>query len=582
MTNTSEQKSATRIALKTSLSLLVLSLNACSLLQKDNTVGEVPLTPLPTTEIRENKAFTEESLYALLVAELGLTRGNYTLGLESYADQARNSEDLNVTARATQIARILNNHELSLELSTLWKDLDPGNREARLILISELTHQKSFIQAIREAKDIIYAGDEAPIEEIAIKAAQAKSSELPALEQALSEIVKDHPNNQEALLGLSILQLAQNNIEQSTIHADRALAISPNDVRALFQKYRILSSTRHTDQAAATYVKIVEQQPNNFRTRSHYARLLLKVDRTEALKQYQQLLKMAPENHDIKLNIALLHQDLGQANEAKTRYENLIENNEHVDASHYWLGDIAETQEDSSLALQHYMKVQGGQRYIDAITKASSILANTESVDNALLFISSRRESSSGENKERLYVIEAETYARVGKHNHSNATYSNALNDFPKSIPILYSRAMYLASKLDIQEAEIDFRTILELEPDNTATLNALGYTLADSTNRHQEAKDIISKALTQRPDDAAILDSMGWVEFKLGNLKVAAGYLKRAFEQISDHEIGAHYGEILWSQGKKRQARRVWKKALATYPDSPILRSSMKRLGAN
>ena len=154
-----------------------------------------------------------------------------------------------------------------------------------------------------------------------------------------------------------------------------------------------------------------------------------------------------------------------------------------------------------------------------------------------------------------------------------------ALEQFPGDTNLLYTRAMLAEKRGDLNGLERDLRDIIAREPDNATALNALGYTLADRTSRYEEAKALIEQAHQLNPEDAATLDSLGWVNYRLGNLDEAERHLRAALARFPDHEVAAHLGEVLWVQGKQREAREVWASALEAKPDSPILRATIKRL---
>ena len=154
-----------------------------------------------------------------------------------------------------------------------------------------------------------------------------------------------------------------------------------------------------------------------------------------------------------------------------------------------------------------------------------------------------------------------------------------ALLQYPDDLNLLYTRAMQAEKRNDLAQMEKDLRLIIKRDPDNAMALNALGYTLSDRTTRYAEAKVLIEQAHKLNPEDPAVLDSLGWVNYRLGNLDEAERLLRQALERFPDQEVAAHLGEVLWANGKQREARQIWEKFLKEQPESPILRGTIKRL---
>jgi Flp pilus assembly protein TadD len=154
-----------------------------------------------------------------------------------------------------------------------------------------------------------------------------------------------------------------------------------------------------------------------------------------------------------------------------------------------------------------------------------------------------------------------------------------ALLQYPDDLNLLYTRAMQAEKRNDLAQMEKDLRLIIKRDPENAMALNALGYTLSDRTTRYAEAKVLIEQAHKLNPEDPAVLDSLGWVNYRLGNLDEAERLLRMALERFPDQEVAAHLGEVLWANGKQREARQIWEKFLKEQPESPILRSTIKRL---
>jgi len=175
-------------------------------------------------------------------------------------------------------------------------------------------------------------------------------------------------------------------------------------------------------------------------------------------------------------------------------------------------------------------------------------------------------------------LVEAEILEEVGRAGEAMAVFGAALSAYPDDENLLYARALS-AVKLDqIHMAEADFRRIIEIDPEHADALNALGYTLADRTDRYEEAKAHIEKAYSLKPGEPAILDSMGWINYRLGNHEVALGYLRRALELLNDGEIAAHLGEVLWAMGRRAEAWQVWEAALQEHREHDYLNEVIGR----
>jgi tetratricopeptide (TPR) repeat protein len=181
--------------------------------------------------------------------------------------------------------------------------------------------------------------------------------------------------------------------------------------------------------------------------------------------------------------------------------------------------------------------------------------------------------------KLQLVLVQAELYNQQKKYDEAISTLSNALTDFPNQKELLYTRALILEriNKLDL--AEIDLKKILAIDPNNFEALNALGYTLLNNSGRYVEAEKLLQKALDLEPNEAVIIDSFGWLQFKLGHLDQALKYLQQAYERQPENEIAAHLAEVLWVLGRKDEARTVFERAIKGSPDDEYLQDFKKRI---
>jgi tetratricopeptide (TPR) repeat protein len=178
----------------------------------------------------------------------------------------------------------------------------------------------------------------------------------------------------------------------------------------------------------------------------------------------------------------------------------------------------------------------------------------------------------------QLYLIEIESLSKQQRFDAAWQRMAEALEQFPEDLNLIYTRAMLAEKRGNLAGLEQDLRFIIEREPDNAMALNALGYTLADRTTRYAEAHELIARAYELNPDDPAILDSLGWVNYRMGNLAEAEKLLRQALERMPDHEVAAHLGEVLWVSGQQDAARKVWRQALSETPDSSVLQETLKR----
>ena len=183
------------------------------------------------------------------------------------------------------------------------------------------------------------------------------------------------------------------------------------------------------------------------------------------------------------------------------------------------------------------------------------------------------------DNSDRFYLIEAELLLQLQQLDNAEALLTEALEQNPDQANLLYARSMVNQKRGRLEPMERDLRRILTQDPDNVVALNTLGYSLADLNIRIDEAYALIQRAFALKPDDPAIMDSLGWVEFRRGNLDRALALLEQAYREYPDPEVAAHLGEVLWQLNRRSEAHKVWKEALEKDPDHPVIQRTMQRL---
>jgi tetratricopeptide (TPR) repeat protein len=289
------------------------------------------------------------------------------------------------------------------------------------------------------------------------------------------------------------------------------------------------------------------------------------------------LLKIQPDNGQVVYSLALLSLEAGELDEARKLFEKLVEMEYQTEQAYYYLGAIAEEQKKPERAMQWYSKVENGDHWLEVQIRMARLEAQSGEVDAARERLRKVRLAHPAETQ-RMYLVEGEILSQIDRDDEAYKLYSEYLENQPDDTEILYARALVAERLNRLKQAEEDFRHVLKIEPDNVRALNALGYTLADRTDRYQEALDYVQKALAQTPDDPAVIDSMGWVLYRLGRLQEARDYLQRAYDMTKDSEIAAHLGEVMWAMGDRDQARALWNTALKATPGDRVLEETVRR----
>ncbi len=529
----------------------------------------------------EDRPFTMDSLYALMVAELAISRKRYDIALGNYVQQALSTQDIGVAARATHIARGLNARQSALEMSQLWLDLEPHNKDAQLIASYELIEANHLLEAFELSAAMLKKGESPAFDSIAAKAEKGDISIVNELIDRYSSLIPEYKGESSLWLGYSILLMQAGQLEAALDAAKKAKSLDKGSIKTAFQETRVLHKMGKTAEANESLATLVKENPENIGLRARYARLIWPSSPDEAREQFKILHQQSPGDGEILYSLALVEKDLGHLDAAKARFQLLISRNQYPSEAYFHLGEIAQKQHDDALALSHYEKVGAGQSYVRAIMNATDILVAQNKRNEAVEKLKTEQKTADGAALQSLYLLEADLYQNENQFDKAEAALTAGIKKFPNSTQLIYSRAMVYAQQNLVTPAERDFKRVLELVPENAAALNALGYTLADQTDRYQEAYEYIKQAYALTPEDPAVIDSMGWVAYRLGNYEEALEKLRKAMKAFPDHEIAAHLGEVLWVTGNHEEAQRVWKQGLELNPASAIIEQTLRRLEA-
>jgi tetratricopeptide (TPR) repeat protein len=510
-----------------------------------------------------------EIVYLLLSAELAGQRGQYEIALNNYLEAAKLTQDAQVAERATQIGLYLKDTEKALTAATLWSERDPKNLSARRIAAFLLLKAGQTDKALDQLRALLAMMPDVDLENALIELVKWLDSEVPKEEGAkvMRSLVTEFPRMAELHFAYALLASTRGEYQLALQEAEKALALHPDWNRARLLQAQVMSQMGDSEAARATVQKALKSDPNNVRLRLIYSQFLAKAgDLRGAERELARILEKDSENHDARFGLATLLMEAGRDENAKKEFLALTTANKWRGQAHFYLGLIEARQNRLQNALAWFDKVQSGPLEFDAKVNSITALINLGRIAEARQRLVDVRKQFPNEAL-RLYLLEAELLSKTKDYEAAFDLLTGALEEMPDQMELLYSRAL-IAEQLDrVDVLETDLRTVLEKNPDDANALNALGYTLADRGDRLDEAKRYLDRAIELKPDDPAILDSYGWLQYRLGNHGAALDYLRRAYESVSDPEIAAHLGEVLWESGRFQEAKKVWKEALKKDP---------------
>lgn len=522
----------------------------------------------------------QEVLYDIMVGEFARQEGDLALAVKHYLRAARQSRDPAVAERAAQLALQAKDHPDALEAARLWVALKPDDlqaQQAAAVLNLRAGHVGEAIAHLRLLLEGVEKRRQGAGYLLVTNLLQREPNKPRAL-AVIEKLVGPNPKVPEAMFAYAVLAHNAGRDELAASQVERAIAVRSDWAGAWALYVQAMAAQQKLDKALAGLREAVKKHGDNTRLRVVLARALVENKRyDEANVQFEQLLKLNPNDGEVIYPLALLALNMHNEATAQRYLKRLVKLDYRSDEARYYLGQLAETAKRYPEAREWYRQV-GGEHSLDAQIRVAVVTAKAGDVKGARALLQ-RLRSENREMAVRLYLAEGEVLRDAGRTDAQMEVLSTALEEYPDNVDLLYARAL-TAEKLDrIDWLERDLRKILAGDPNNAAALNALGYTLADRTGRHKEALGYIQRALKLEPEDPAILDSMGWVLYRLGRSTEALDYLRKALALGHDAEIAAHLGEVLWITGGRDEAKQVWNQALKQAPDSTVLRKTMERL---
>lgn len=542
--------------------------------------------PAPAPEVLAPSAESDqqdlsgELLYDILLGEVAGQRQRLDVSVDHYQRAADLSNDPRIAERALRIALFAKDEAAALAASRRWVELEPERLEARQSLAVLALHAGISEEAFDQFEYLLSATENESDAYPAITALLARSEDREIALSLIAQLVQRHPESAQAHLAYSRLALHAENVELALQEVQHVLTLQPNLAEALVLRAGIRVKADQPDLAQQELRTALVAQPQNVDLHLAMGRLLLDLkDLPGATSEFKQVVRLQPDHTDAVYSLGLLALEQKQLKPAEKYFRRLIELGLREQESRYYLGRVEEQRGNAEAALDWYRQVTEGDYWLEAQTHAAGLRADLGDLTGA------RRQLQSLRMREprlavRLYLVEGDILTKLSELQQAMELYNRVLAEAPNNHEVLYARALLAEKMSDLSLAESDLRNIVAQDPNNYHAWNALGYTLADRTERLPEALEYIQKALALAPNEAAIIDSLGWVYFRMGNLDEAAAQLQRAYElSRGDAEVSAHLGEVLWQQGKRTEARALWDKARKANPDNQPLQKTMQRL---
>ncbi|MEM8984490.1 MAG: tetratricopeptide repeat protein [Pseudomonadota bacterium] len=509
--------------------------------------------------------------------------GEYRYGASEYAKAALAAGDVDTLAAAVDVGFEFGDNKTTRRVIARWQSVEPANPLPWLVQ-GRLALRDNDRSGATEAFAQFLTRSVPPFPERADAYERLGNSLLTTTNRLLAigvgeDLTAQFATDWRAFKMLSQVALARDELTLALEAAEQAFELAPEsfDAGLLQAQAIVLGGDRSAGLEFAEYV--LENADPSPKDRLNYARLLSSSEAVdEAIEVVDAVLDDAPDNADAIAARAILDLRAGELERAWERFSQLANRRSHRHDAVFFLGNIAERSGRSEQARRIYSQIGEGPNAVIAQQRISALLLSEGNRDAALAHLADYRRRHPDDGF-AISVTEAQLLREVGQIDEAIAVYDRLLAIRPEGEGLKLTRAETVLAGDDVDRAIRLYRDALKQHPDSALSLNALGYTLADRTERYDEAFELIQRAFELEPDNAAIIDSMGWVEFKLGRYDEALKHLERAWAMIKDPEVAAHLGETLWKLGERERARAVLKEAYDRSPDSEPLRRTLERL---
>ena len=551
----------------------------------ESPVGDVEATStkselLKLPALEPKTAIDPDVMYLLLAADIAMQRQQYSLAYEAYMELSKRVHDSKFAEQAAKLALQIKDSRKTNDAVSMWINQEPKNVTARKLaaLTALRGHDKNI--AVKQLNALLTAEpdnfENALLELSSILQKEGKEKFIYDVLESLS--TKTNSNKAVIYFVQSLLSMQMKNNAQAENKVKQTLQIQPDWEHPLLIQAQLAFMANDFNRVKSLLTVAVLKHPNNVPFKKLLAQTLIKTsDYESAAGLYESLINQNPKEGDNYIALALINLELNKDENAQTILKTLSEQSQWESAANFYLGKIEEKHNNSAAAVVLFDKVTDQQLSLEAAISSINLLVKErqfEQVDSRLSVLLQKYPQQ----KLRFVLMQASLYSQQNQQEKSFNLLSEMLVEFPDEKDVLYTRALVAEHLGKMEVLETDLKKIIAKYPDDVDALNALGYKLLDDASRYREAEKYLQHAIKLRPSEPAIMDSYGWLLFKIGKYPQALNYLQSAYEKQNSGEIAAHLCEVLWSMGRKEEAQLVFDNALKVSPEDVDLMDFKQR----
>jgi tetratricopeptide (TPR) repeat protein len=522
---------------------------------------------------------SEDVMYHVFAAEFLGSEGDLEAAVGEYLEAALESNDPDIARRATRVAFAAQAWVQAAMAADRWAYLDPENIQAHQSATTSMLLTGDYAGAELQLQLIVDLVGNTSETWILVSTLLAQSADTEKASALLGNILASQAavSNADASFAQSHLAARSGDLNKAFELAEKAAELGPERIDYLTWAGRLALNLSKIGTGLHYFERAWEQDPQDHDLALAYADLL---NRTHRIDEARLVMANMHQSPDVMLARILF--EIGAKNRAAA--EKLFRQFDSVgfddpDETAYYKAQAAEALDLISTAIELYAEVKSGDQALVAGIRRAELMASEGDLAGARRELAILRLQTNRIIIEESWLAEARILRELSDATTALEVLDTALEQLPNSISIRYSHSLLAAELGLVEVAEKDLRFIIFVQPENAAALNALGYTLADQTQRYEEAEALIRQAFILRPEDASIVDSMGWISYRLGRLKAAEKYLRRAWVLDRNPEIAAHLGEVLWVIGEQEAARTIWREGIAVDSENPVLQETIRRM---